>query len=183
MTTRFFVILLCLVATPAFGQSTTPLPVQQTQEYKQNSLSVDLSGLQVATTSGEALEVGCTRCWTPYMGYEKLSEADFFEISGERGLAYQAKRSRRNTFLAIGLGGLSMIAGTILLSRNIPNQDFEQPQIGSHFVGVLLIGGGGATVGYSAVKLRARSVSYSIAQDVAQQYNHQLVEELGQVHD
>lgn len=181
MTTRllFVALVFFLFALPAVGQSAEPLSTLQSQEYKQKSLAVDLSGLQVSDSSGDVLEIGCTICWVPYRGYERLSERSFFEIAGQDRLAREVQRSRRNKYIAMGLGGLSMIAGAVLLSNNFPKREFENPKVGQVFLGGLLIGGGGAAVSFSALKLRARSIPYTIAQDVAFQYNNQLQEELG----
>ena len=168
-------LLLLLLASPVLGQTTD---LFSSKVYKQNSLSVDLSGLQVSTDSGNDLQLACTICWSPYKGYERLTEAEFFRVAGFDQLAQQAQRHRRNKFIAMGIGGLSIIAGAVLVSNNISLDGTDTPRPGSSFVGVLLIGGGGATVGYSAMKLRTRSVPYAIAQDVAFEYNSQLQAEL-----
>ena len=173
--TTTILLLLFILALPTYGQHTD---LSASKVYKQNSLSVDLSGLQVENAFGNDLKLACTTCWNPYQGYERLKESEFFEIAGYEQLAQQAQRSRRNKFIGIGIGGLSMIAGGVLLADNFSNAGFEGPNVGATLAGVLLLGGGGATVGFSAVKLHTRSVPYEIARDVAIDYNSQLLEEL-----
>lgn len=169
-----------LITLPAVAQNTDVFSSQFTQTYKQNSLTVSLSGVQLANDAGNTLEVGCSTCWTPYKGYERVSESSFFKIAGYDHLAEQAERSRRNKFIAMGLGGLSMIAGSVLLSNSFSNSGIgNNPQVGQIFAGVFLLGGGGATIGFSAVGLQSRSVPYELARDVASGYNNQLLQEIG----
>ena len=182
MYAKFTVLLLALLCihSSSWGQTQDVFSLQKTQVYKQNSLSIDLSGLQVTNEYGETLQMSCSTCWTPYQGYERLSEAVFFRIAGHDQLAEQARRSKRNKLIAIGLGGLSMIAGGALVTNAFSSARDGTPRVGSNFLGVALIGGGGATIGFSAVKMQSRSVPYEIARDVAVEYNNQLAHELGQ---
>ena len=173
-------ILLLLIASPAVGQTTEQLSPSQLQHYNENSFRIELPGIQVVSTSGEAMTLGYSRAWRAYRGYNSVSEPDFFELVEQRTLARQAKRARRNKYFAIGLGGLSVIAGTVLMaSGNGFNEDGGlRFSMGPKILGVSLIAAGGGTIGFAALRMQHRRAPYWVAEEVAREYNAKLLQEM-----
>ena len=178
LTTAF--ILLLITAAPTLGQTTEQLSPAQRQLYKQNSFRVELPGVRVVSDSGEDLSLGYSRHWTVYRGYNNVSEADFFALAGHRDLAQQAKRSRQKKFVVIGLGSLSVIAGSVLVAsgNGFKEEGGLHFSMGSKLLGGLMITVGGGAISFAGLGMRHRRAPYWIAEEVAQTYNAQLLEEM-----
>lgn len=175
-------LLVPFLLTPALAQDTDGLPQDVQQAFTQASLRVELPGLQVVNNYGETVTLGDSRHWTAYRGYARLSESDFFALADQGALAQSAKRSKRTRQLAIGLGGLSVITGALLFGSgggfdSAGNLDMSmRPQI----IGGMMMAAGGLSLGYGIVSMHQRSVPYWMAQEVADDYNDQLLSNLSQ---
>ncbi|MEM7255920.1 MAG: hypothetical protein AAF404_00875 [Pseudomonadota bacterium] len=165
---------------PVYGQHLQPLSEKQETQFRQQSLTVELPGLQVLNEFGEEVSVGYSQRWIPYQGYKRISEIQFFQLTGNDVLARQAQRSRRNKLITLGLGGLSVIAGTALLvsNNNFPSEGDNGFHMRSKLAGGLMMALGASTVSFSAMRLYQQKAPYWIAQDVAASYNDQLLEDL-----
>ncbi len=169
-----FTLLLLVFATSSFAQQTPQLTDTQLEELAQQRFTIEMPGLQILTDSGDEVLLGYSRHWVPYRGYERISEARFFELTGNSELAAQAKRSHRNKMLLMGLGGLSVITGAVLLARDNSTSDGFGFNVGPKITGGLLLTLGGGTMGFTAVSMRQRKAPYWIAEDIAQSYNASL---------
>ncbi len=182
MTLRSITTLLVLVflSMPAAGQSLESLSAGQQALLKNQSLTVELPGLQLMTESGEEVSLGYSRHWIPYRGYERISERQFFQMTGNMELAQKVQRARKNKLLMLGLGGLSFIAGTaLMISGSRKASQFNGSQMGPMMAGGLLVAVGGGTMGFTAARMQLQETPYWIARDVASAYNDQLVQEMG----
>ena len=165
---------------PAAGQSLESLSAGQQALLKNQSLTVELPGLQLMTESGEEVSLGYSRHWIPYRGYERISERQFFQMTGNMELAQKVQRARKNKLLMLGLGGLSFIAGTaLMISGSRKASQFNGSQMGPMMAGGLLVAVGGGTMGFTAARMQLQETPYWIARDVASAYNDQLVQEMG----
>jgi len=175
-------LLFTLVLAPAHAQDGASLPLDVQQAFNQTSLHIELPGLQAVNNYGDTVTLGDSRHWTAYRGYTRLSESDFFALADQNALAQSAKRAKRARYLAIGLGGLSFISGALLFGSGggfdrSGNLDMSmQPQI----IGGLMMSAGGLSMGYGVLSMRQRSVPYWMAQEVADDYNDQLIRDLSQ---
>ena len=175
-TTTTLLTALLLVAS-ASAQTEEYYDTLQSSEFKQQQLRVDLPGLQIASSTGEVIDVSCANCWDPYQGYERLSEAVFFERAGQAELAQRAKRSRKKKFITLGIGGVSLIGGGALMAHSVSqNQNQPGSSVGEAMIGSLLLGAGSFMVGYTVMTLNRRSVSYNLAREIALDYNDQLLD-------
>lgn len=126
------------------------------------------------------MTLGYSRHWTAYQGYNSISESNFFELADQSTLARQARRAKSNKFIALGLGSLSVIAGTVLLASG---NGFHESgglnfSMGPKILGGFLIATGGGTLGFAAVRMQHRKAPYWVAQEVAREYNEQLIQEI-----
>ncbi|MEM1094843.1 MAG: hypothetical protein AAGJ10_09595 [Bacteroidota bacterium] len=175
-------ILFAIVLAPAHAQVSASLPPDVQQAFDQTSLHIELPGLQAVSSYGDTVTFGDSHHWTAYRGYTRLSESDFFALANQDALAQSAKRTKRARYLAIGLGGLSFISGALLFGSgggfdSAGNLNTSmRPQI----IGGLLMGAGSVSVGLGAIGLTQRSVPYWMAQEVADDYNDQLIQALSQ---
>ncbi len=178
--TTLLVLCVFFVA-PVFSQTTTPLSPDQDARFLEQRILLELPGVNVVDASGELLQVGYTRHWKAYQGYTPLSETDFFELVNQSALADEAKRKRRVRLMALGLGGLGIVAGATMFathsSSGLPS-DGGLPSMGVPIAGGLLMTAGLATAGFAALSMRQRHVPYWMAEEVADTYNAQLWEEL-----
>ncbi len=173
-------ILLIVIASPVTGQHLKELSDVELKQFKQNSFNIDLLGLQLVNATGNDATLGHSRHWAAYQGYDQVAESDFFARAGYDELAKKAQRSRRNKFIAIGLGGLGVVAGSFMIASG---KDAHDPgrmksSVRPYVLGGLMITAGSGTIGFSVMGMQRRSVSYRIAHDVATEYNNKLLREI-----
>ena len=133
------ILVLCIVASDMLlaADSLESLTAEQERLYLENHLSVqtsqhtDISGIGYMNDWGLYTSFGegnTSTEWTPYLGYNQISKADFFRLAGYEDLALQEQKieeTRKNMVIAkwtlFGAGFALMLGGmSTLLTESDP---------------------------------------------------------------
>ncbi len=111
------------------------------------------------------------RYWVGYQGFERVSEADFFEIAGYKTEAKEARRYHEITWDIFWGGLLSTVAGTVLYYTSGVS---DAKEVG----GALLIAGGSVALSIAVFRMTTNRYPSNIAQSVADDFNERLIEDI-----
>lgn len=148
------------------------LTARQEREYNESRLSVEVEYIGEGSYGYGTVSYQEWRKWTPYRGFEKISEADFFQIAGYDEQAEEAASfKQRNDRLF--WGGLGACTVGLVVTLATATTDTIAPAIG----GVASLGGLIAG-GIGAAQRNRNCHPYETADRVARIYNRELLEEI-----
>lgn len=183
------ILVLCMVASDMLfaADSLDSLTAEQERLYLENHLSVqtsqhtDISGIGYMNDWGLYTSFGegnTSTEWTPYLGYNQISKADFFRLAGYEDLALQEQKieeTRKN--MVIAKWSLFGIASALILASPfaaiMSNSDFWQ------IAGLAMLGIGGALYIPCLILEFTEpesDIAVSFAVGVANNYNKRLLE-------
>ena len=152
---------------------------EQQREFTRQRLVVETQQRTVVMVPTDLPVAGAqtSKTWTPYRGFNRIAEADFYRIAGyhEEAQRIESYRTTART-LALG-GGIACVVGIgIMLAATGPSY----MEIG--ILGGLVAGGGGiaSIMGLSRLNRSVTTVGQAI--QVADEFNRQLLRELTQTH-
>ena len=134
-------------------------------EYDNKKLSIETRGQGFGGVGPVTVSVSTWTNWYAYEGFDKISEAQFFLITGhkEQAAVAKAKKSRSLRLWLGGLAAMAVGAGTMAVSFEVGLPIFA--------IGAVLTPIGG--LGYSGNKF-----PYSTVATITDSYNRQLIADI-----
>lgn len=178
MRKSIFIIIAVLILVPIslFSESLNidlGLSDQQMREFSQRKLSFDFqsgsSGFMNYSTG--LIAVNNYKHWVAYEGFSKLSEAEFFRITG---YGREAKEVKKHNATRMGLvigGSLAGILGAYLFSSSLEGAPRQ-------ISGVVILSSGLASLVTGAYMLTSNRYPSNIAVTIAEGYNSRLKSEI-----
>ena len=170
----------------------------QLKEFNKRKLSIEIVTKGVGSFNTQmGLAVGESwRKWTAYIGFEKISEEQFFSLAGYKDESLKAKgfRNKHKGFIVGGiLGsifGLSRIGTAMGIIDDRSNIGFDTPDYrsvydaegkkadGIAFQGSVIFGLGVGSIVYGSIQLGKNWAPYATVQGIAEEYNNKLIKEI-----
>jgi len=144
-------------------------------QYNRQKLTIEVSAEGFVSD----FAVSSWRSWTPYKGFAKISESDFFQITGYDVEAQKAMSYHSGAQLMEISGGLATLAGIGLIIAAANESSSEGQRTNCLVFGLVLdvLGLGLLYAGWERSSKRWAPVS--VAQPIAEEYNYQLRINLG----
>ena len=185
MKPKFLVVILVtsMGVVTSFAQSeslTDSMTEEQTDEFNQSKLSVDVGITTSATGSGfGVISLESYRRWTGRQGFNRLSESYFFEIAGYPQEAQKAAAYKQVGWTLLIGGGAICVGGFAWMLMASSNTDYEDPDYMTKFTtalyGGMALGLGGMIPAWiGSTRLRKNWASVEQAQIAADKYNRKL---------
>lgn len=162
------IVLISLVSVSVFCQEGTSF-------RKLLNINVKISGYGSVNSFSDTYAVGSyeqVRTWTPYLGFTKISEPEFFSMGGYDRESQQAEKYAKNSAY-LTWGGLGVAVLGLLMGFAIENAIGEDPSDGEMLLNIVsawgpILGGG---ISFSVGISRGNWATVGQAQYVADEYN------------
>ena len=168
---------------------------EQLKEFNKRKLSIEIvtKGIgsfntNIGLASGESW-----RKWTAYKGFDKISEEQFFSLSGYKDESKKAKGYRNKNIGFIVGGILGSIFGIVRVGTAIKMNDerydkygyqtdeyFEEGEKadGIALQGSILFGLGVGSIVYGGIALEKNWAPYATVESISEEYNNKLIKEI-----
>lgn len=153
--------------------------------YKSGEIGLDREEEKLFSGTKLSIKIGSPGEWMAYKGFEKITEGEFFKITGFASEAEKARIYRENTSAMIGGGAVSFWAGVVMFcygisqTKEVPYEyisgtyEKEDADEGLMLLG-LILGVGGLSLRAKGKARSANWAPYYTVSGIAEKYNREL---------
>jgi hypothetical protein len=155
----------------------------QLKEYNNRKVSIEVvkKGLGSFNTNIGVAAGESWRKWTAYKGFDKISEQEFFSLTGYEEQALKAKGfgSRNINFIWGGLAGcilgiLRLGTAVTMLEDDVYNAEADAVAL----QGIVVASIGAGAIVYGFIELEKNWAPYATVEGITKEYNDKLMKEL-----
>ncbi|MEE8440563.1 MAG: hypothetical protein V3S41_02485, partial [Spirochaetia bacterium] len=155
------------------------LTPDQMKIFSTRRLSVEVGGMMyaggsVSPTGGVTVSGSSWTIWTPYEGFRKISESEFFEVAGYPDEAAEAAEFRKTSFIIWGSGLGALTVSLLLLPLALNGNT------GAFALQMIMMAGGATAALLGGLRIGKNWAPVDMAIDIADVHNQDIVRSIAE---